>query len=225
MEPEAIRHGPESPGTSGDTGSRQTKCKSPETAGRPRGPLGKGLRCRGQLADPACPQTRTQGTWDTWLNMLALGPGAESPGRAGPTRGHSDPGLNPRDAWSTPRYVRPGPESPRTAGRHRGTSDTGPSLPGQLVNNTGPQTQARVAQESWSTLRGLGNGLEMPRKLIDNPGPWARAQVARDACSTLRSLRPGPESPGRAGRHSGTSGTGLSPLGVLVDTRGPRPMS
>ena len=69
-----------------------------------------------------------------------------------------------QDRWSTPRALGHGPESPRAPVRQCGTSYQGRSHPGQLVNHghsethrsflgklvepAGPQTRARVAQES-----------------------------------------------------------------------------
>ena len=113
--------------------------------------------------------------------VQAAGPCAwpESPGAAGPGHGTTDqspcrPRLMvdidgpqtlarvARDSLSTQRAHGPGPRAaleswftPRAFGHERET-------PGELVDPTGPRTQAQVAQESWWNPRALAPEPESP---------------------------------------------------------------
>ena len=117
-----------------------------------------------------------------------------------------------------PRALGHGLESPGKAGRPRRPSDQVPSLPGQLVDTSGPREKAQVSRDSWSTPRGLGYSPELPGRagrpngpsgkgpslagcLVDTAVRPTRARVARDSCSTTWALGPRPESPGTAGQN------------------------
>ena len=97
--------------------------------------------CPGQLVEPAGPRTRALVTQDIYR-----------------LRGHPDPGPSRRVSWSNPRDLRPWREFSGTAGRPRGSSDTGPRHLEQLIDIAGHWTWARIARDSWSTLRDLGHG-------------------------------------------------------------------
>ena len=103
---------------------------------------------------------------------------------------------------------------PGTAGRPRGPSDPSTSVPGQLVNPTGPRARARVPHDSLSPPQALGTGPESPRtfvrhhgpsdlsvsrqgQMVDTKGLWTRAPVARDSW-----LTPGPRKRTRGAHES-----------------------
>ena len=137
--------------------------------------------------------------------MRAIGPEAESPGRAGRHRGTSESGAS-------------------LPGQLVDTADLDPCLsrPGQLVDNEGPQNGALTTRESWSSMQNLGHGPELlgkpcrrcgpsylgairPGQLVDRGGESDNARVTSESSLTPRALRTVPESPGQ-----------------LVDTAGPR---
>ena len=102
-----------------------------------------------------------------------------------------------------PRALGHGLESPGKAGRHRGPSGQVPSLPGQLVDTSGPREKAQVSRDSWSIPRGLGYSPELPGRAGQNREP-----------STLT------EWLGTAGRPHSPSDTSMSHPGQLVDPAG-----
>ena len=104
-------------------------------------------------------------------------------------------------------------ELPGRASQLCGPSDQSPSIPGHLVEPTGPRTPARVAQDSWSTSQGLGYwpespgrsgrnceplepGASRPGQLVDPAGHRALALVAQDHGSTPLALEPSVIRPG-----------------------------
>ena len=152
----------------------------------------------------------------------ALGPGPESPGTAGRTRGTSDlnsthlgefvdtTGLRPQarvtqDSWSTTRAIGPERHWPGRAGRTCVPLDPISTHLGELLDTRafGPRPDSRG---TFGRHRGPSH-----------PGP-----SARNICSTSWALKPGPESPGTTGGPCWPSGIGLIPLGQPVDTTGPR---
>ena len=187
-----------------------------------------------------------------------MGPKPKSPGRAGQTRGKSgtdpsQPGevVDPsvlrnrarvtQDSWSNPWCLGHWHQSPGTASRPCRTSRKGPSprRPGQLVDNAGHWTRARMAKVSWSTPWELGHGPESPRRdrgfcgtsdqsaslpglLVNTADPQTRARVARGRRSIPRCLGHEDKSPRTAGRHRRPTDTGLILPGQLVDTEGPQ---
>ena len=142
----------------------------PGISGTPRG-LGYIPELPGTAARPCGPWTQLRVTRDCWSNTRALGPGHESPGRAGPHRGHSDPGRrrrghlvnsarpwarahNARDSWSTPGALGP---------KHKSA--------GQLFNTrslgNGPESPGTVGL----SLRAIGLWPEWPRTTGRVHGP------------------------------------------------------
>ena len=139
----------------------------------------------------------------------------------------------PRDRWYTPGTLGHWPESLRTPVRQHGTSYQGWSRPGQLVDHgpsdpdwrhlgqlfdpAGPQTWARVTQESWSTPLALGHGHELPGGTGRHRGP------SDSSASRLGYLvdSMGPQTfsrvPGTAGRPHKSSDTSASGPGLLID--------
>ena len=69
----------------------------------------------------------------------------------------------------------------------------------------GPQTQARVARDSWSTPQDLGPKREWPWSAGQTLGHRALARVNQDRRSTSRALGHEPELSGNAGRPRGPS--------------------
>jgi len=191
--------------------SLRTGPESPGIAGRPHGTSGSSPRRLGQLVDRGSPDpcagrpgqlfdTRASGTVpvtrDIWWTPQALGNGPEFP----------------RDSWATPQALGAEPESPGAARRPRGPSDPSASVPGQLVDPTGPWARARFPWDSQSTSQALGPGTETPGTACrprrhsepgrSRPGhlvapacPRAWARVARDSGSTA-----GPWTRTRVGR-------------------------
>ena len=140
-----------------------------------------------------------------------------------------------QDRRLTSRAFRHEPESSGSAGRPRECSDPStsrpgmmfdtacpPSGPGQLVDTTGPRTQARVTRDSCLTPQALGTGPSCPRKLVDPAGPRTRAQVIKDIGTTFRALGHERESPGNAGQPRVYSHPSVSRQGPLVESAGPR---
>ena len=65
-------------------------------------------------------------------------------------------------------------------------------------------------------------GTSRPGQLVDPVAPRTQDQVGQEYWLTLRSLRTGNESAGTAGQQHGSSDTGPSRLGELVDISDPR---
>ena len=125
-----------------------TVCESPGTAGHHRGPSDNGLSRPGELVDTQGNRRQARILPDSWSTPQALGPERDSPGTSRQPSRIYDPGPRTRGSWSTPSAQGHGPESPGTAGRPRGPSAPSLSCPGQLVDNAGPQTKARVIRYS-----------------------------------------------------------------------------
>ena len=106
---------------------------------------------------------------------------------------------------STTWGIRHRPESPQRPGRHRGPSDTSAIHPGELFKPVGLWTRARVARDSWSTLRALRPMHEWPRRDGRACGPSEAGRSCPGELVNIRALRHGP-----------------SGLGRGVDTMGPR---
>ena len=94
-------------------------------------PLDTGPSRPGHLVKTTSPWVHSQVAQDSWFITRALRHGLKSPGM--PARNHGTSEQGP---------IRPGPLV------DHGPSDPDPSHIGQLVDTAGPQTQARVMQES-----------------------------------------------------------------------------
>ena len=166
--------------------------------------FGPGPDHPGQLVDPAGLQAQAGVTLESYSNPQAIGHEHDTPGKAGRTRGRSDPG--PSGLRQLVEHVAIGPksESPGTAGQHRGALDHSASRPGQLVDPAGNRT-----------LPGLQGQLVEPEGLL------TRAPMAQDSWLTSRALGRKCEWPGRAGRPHRPSEPGQSPLEQLIDPLGP----
>ena len=156
------------PGHLIDTVGPQTRALVPGTAGRPPGPSDPGPRGPGELADPAGTRTWDHVARDIWSTPRALGPKRESPRTA---HGHCRP-SGPGQTYG-PSYT-----GPSRLGQlvHGGRSDPGSSRPGPLVVPGGARTQARDAQDSWSTPRAVRTRHESPARggqtrVPSNTGP------------------------------------------------------
>jgi len=169
---------------------------------------------------------------------MAVGHFPETPGIAGRTLMHSDPGANPpgqpfdtggpqararfhRDSGSTQRDIGHGPESPGTA-VVRGTSDQEPSRPGELVETTAfrrgpksPGTADRPSGPSDQSTSGRG-------ELVDPVSPWPWARVSQESWWTPWALGPGPDSPKPSDRPHRHSDNSVSLPGLLVHPTGNR---
>ena len=220
MSPQALRQGPESPGT----------------AGPPRSSSGKGRNPPGQRVEPAGPRTQAQ------VARTAGTPQAPEPSRSLQGQFVDPEGLRPRarvslDSWLNPRARGQGPDSHGTASRPHRPSEPGPSHLGPRVDPAGTWSLAEVARDIWLTPRGFGHGRESPGRpgrprgpsgmgpgvlgqlvdrrtldqdpsrpgdFVDIAGPRALDRVARDRRSTTPSLEPGVRCPGPLvdpGRH------------------------
>ena len=193
--------------------------KSPRTAGRLRGILDMVACPSGLLVHPAGPRTGrkssgTAGRPHVILDTVANQPGElvtqecwsfpqdfvpwpEYPGTADRPVGTRTRTQVPRYCSSTPQTLEPGPSTPGTSGRSRGTWDKSMSRQGQMLDTTGPWTQARGALE-FSSI----------------PGPSELGGSPRDSWSTPRELGHGCDSSGRAGHP-----------GVLVVPAGPQTLA
>ena len=102
-----------------------------------------------------------------------------------------------------PQPLRQGPEFRRKAGRHSGPPDQVPSLPGQLVDSSGPQEWARLHETTGQ--RGAHSDLCMsrPGQLVDHAGHRARARVAQTTGRPHGPLDTRQSSPGMLVHHSG----------------------
>ena len=125
-----------------------------------------------------------------------------------------------------------------TDGRHPGHSEPGLSHPRQLVDTAGHRAWARGARESWSTAgprtfagltwnswltpRPLGmsyQGWIRPGQLVDH-GPSNADRSTPGHLEDPSGPLPGHKSPRTAGQPCGSSDTGPSHAGQLVDTAG-----
>ena len=174
--PQALGHGPESPGTAGLPAGPRTRARftrdiwsTLRASELSPSPLGLGVETAGA-------RTRAQVTLDSFWTPQELVHGPWSPGTASRPRGTSDtitcrPGdlvdsagpwtqaRGTRESWSTPRELR-----------------MGLSRLGQMVDPAGPGTWVRVPRDSWSTPRALGVWPESPRTAARpqghlDPGP------------------------------------------------------
>ena len=98
---------------------------------------------------------------------------------------------------STTWGIRHRPESPQRPGRHRGPSDTSAIHPGELFKPVGLWTRARVARDSWSTLRALRPMHEWPRRDGRACGPSEAGRSCPGELVNIRALRHGPSGLGR----------------------------
>ncbi len=216
----ALRHGTESPGSTGRT------CW----------PAGTGLIPLGQPVDTTGPRTRARIPRVSLFIPQALGPGHKSHGSAGRTRGFSGTGPSHHgrlvDTAAPPSRA----QVARTAGRRPGPSDPSTSGPEELLEHAGPRSRVESPGTAGRTNGSLGTGPSGPGKLVDPVGTrtptrfakvigsprghWTLARVARDSWSTPGADRPGPESPGPTGGPGWPLGLGLIPLGQPVDTTG-----
>ena len=179
--PRGFRHGPEALGTTGQHRVASGTVRS----------------CRGQMVSPTGPRIRARIALDTFSTMRyvlpgsespgttgrpwSLGPGPESPGKAGHSRRPSDTGtsragqlINPAGSRTQARValgVLVDTAALRPKRKSRGPSGTVPSHPGKLVDTAGHWARARVAVEGWSTPRDIGPEHDSPRRAGPNRGP------------------------------------------------------
>ena len=181
-----------------------------------------GLSLPGTLVNPSCLRTWARVARDSWLISRAIGAVHESSGTAGRQRGPSDPSASYPRHLVDHEYV--GPE---------------PDRPGELVDTAGPQTRARVPQETRSPgqdigpgpespgaagrhRRSMGMGLSRPGTLVNTSCHRTWARVARESWSTTWAVRHVPETPRGAGRPSGPSDPSACCPGLLVNPAGTR---